>query len=439
MDAYSWLGVAFLVGALMLVVFVAAAEAGLITISRARVRLMAGRGVPRAELLDSYVQERESLLRALSLARNLAVVAAAAVAVAVLTRQEGHSWGLIAIVVVGALILVAVLEAVPRFVVARSPESWGLRLSPFMGAFKFLFGVPARVLDFPVRAVLRGRVAPDESEEEMLRLMELEENEGAIEEDERKMIRGVFGLEETTVREIMTPRPDIVAAEASASPSDVVKLIVDRGYSRIPVYQGNIDHIVGIAYAKDLMRYLADSRMPEKLTDIIRAPFFVPDSKRVDDLLTDMRKRRVHMAVVVDEYGGTAGIATIEDLIEEIVGEIEDEHDRIQQQIIRISDREAVLDGRVGIDELNEMFDVQIDAEDFDTVGGCVFHQLGRMPVVGDEAMANGVRLRVLALDGHRITRIRATLEERPHRDEGPNGANGRGGNGNAKRSNGAA
>jgi putative hemolysin len=437
MDGYSWLGLAFLMAALVLVVFVAAAEAGLITISRARVRLMAGRGVPRADLLESYVEERDSLLRALGLARNLAIVTAGAIAVALLTRQEGHNWWLIALVVVAALAIVAILEAVPRFVVARSPESWGLRLSPFMGLFKLLFGFPARLLDLPVRAVIRGRLAPDESEEEMLRLMELEADEGAIEEDERKMIRGIFGLEETTVREIMTPRPDIIAVDVSASPADVVKLIVDRGVSRVPVYKGNIDNIIGIAYAKDLIRYLADSKLPEKLADIVRAPFFVPDSKRVDDLLTDMRKRRVHMAVVVDEYGGTAGIATIEDLIEEIVGEIEDEHDLIQQHVIRISDREAILDGRVSIDELNEMFNTDIEAEDFDTVGGCVFHVLGRMPVVGDEALTDGVRLRVLALDGHRISRLRATLEKPLHDEEPQNGANGRQGNG--KRANGAA
>jgi CBS domain containing-hemolysin-like protein len=426
MDAYSWLGLLVLLVALTLIAFVAAAEAGLITISRARVRLMAGRGVPRAEMLERYVQEREALLRALSLARNLAIVVAGAVGAALLTRQEGHHWALIALVIIGALALIAVLEAVPRFIVARSPESWGLRLAPFMGTFKLLFGMPARLLDLPIRAVLRGRAARDESEEEMLRFIELEENEGEIEEDERKMIRGVFGLEDTTVREIMTPRPDIVAVEASAPPAEVVKLIVDRGLSRIPVYKGSIDNIIGIAYAKDLIRYLADGRLPEKLTDIVRAPFFVPDSKRIDDLLTDMRKRRVHMAVVIDEYGGTAGIATIEDLIEEIVGEIEDEHDRVQQPIIRVSEREAILDGRVSIDELNEMFDTHIDDEDYDTVGGCVFHILGRMPVVGDEAVADGVRLRVLALDGHRITRIRATLEERVEPDLADgNGRNG--------------
>src|SRR5262249_54168567 len=156
----------------------------------------------------------------------------------------------------------------------------------------------ARVLDLPVRAVARRQ--PAEEEEEMLRLMELEEDEGPIEEDERKMIRGVFGLEDTTVREIMTPRIDIAAVDTESTPQEVVKLIIDRGFSRIPLYEKNADTIVGIIYAKDLFRFLAENTLPTKLRDVARTPFFVPESKRVDELLTEMRRRRVHMAIVVD-------------------------------------------------------------------------------------------------------------------------------------------
>src|SRR3990170_715218 len=306
-----------------------------------------------AELLHSYVQEREGLLRALAVARNLALVASVALAVSVLTREEGHSWELIVGVVVGAIALVWLLEAVLRTLVARNPERWSLRLSPFMGAFKLLFGGVARILDLPARAVARR--APEE-EEELLRLMELEEDEGAIEEDERKMIRGVFGLEETAVREIMTPRPDIAALDTESTADEAVKLIIDRGFSRIPLYEKNADTIVGIVYVKDLFLYLAEGKTPAQPRDIARPAFFVPESKRVDDLLTEMRKQRVHMAIVVDEYGGTAGLVTIEDLLEEIVGEIEDEYDRIEEPVVRDSDKEALVDGRVSIDDINELF-----------------------------------------------------------------------------------
>ena len=439
MDAFSVAALILLVGCLALMVFVAAAEAGLISISRARIRLLAGRGVPRAEILQSYIQERTSLLGALWLGRNVAIVVAAAVAVSVLTRSHGHSWAMITGVVVAALVLFALLEAVPRALVARNPERWSLRLAPFLTVFHLMFGGAGRLFSFPSRVV--GRPATDE-EEEMLRMLEIEDVQGTIEDDERKMIRGVFGLEDTAVREIMTPRTDFAAVDTETAPQDVVKLIIDRGFSRIPLYEKNADTIVGVIYAKDLFRYLAEGRMPKQLRDVARPPFFVPESKHLDDLLTDMRRQRVHMALVIDEYGGTAGLVTIEDLLEEIVGEIEDEYDRVEHPIVRISDNEALLDGRVSIDELNEMFHAHIEAEDFDTVGGCVFHHLGRLPAVGDVVEPDGVRLSVLSVDGHRVRRLRAIRLE-PNESEPENGDAGNGnGNGhkrNGKPENGAA
>jgi putative hemolysin len=314
-------------------------------------------------------------------------------------------------------------------------------MAPFMGAFRFVFGVPAALLNAPIRTVLREREETEE-EEEMLRLIELEEDEGEIEEDERKMIKGVFGLEETAVREIMTPRTDIVALEVDSDSREALRLVADRGYSRIPVYEGNLDAIFGVVYVKDLIRYLSLGPALPRLRDIARKPFFVPESKRVDDLLTDMRKQRTHMAIVVDEYGGTAGLVTFEDLLEEIVGEIEDEHDRVEHLIVRLSENEAVLDGRVDIDEVNELFHTDIDSDEFDTVGGCVLHLLGRMPAVGDEASTDGVRMRVLAVDGHRVRRVQVSVVEKPHDPEtGPrngnghnNGSNGRGNGHNGHR-----
>jgi CBS domain containing-hemolysin-like protein len=432
MDVFSWAGIALLVLCLGLVVFVAAAEAGLISISRARVRLLAGRGVPRAEILRTYIEERSSLLGAFALARNVAIVAGAALAVSILTRERGHSWALVIGIVIVALALFALLEAVPRALVARNPERWGLRLTPFIGPFKLLFGGAGRILSIPARAVARP-VSNDE-EEEMLRLLEIEEDEGEIEDDERKMIRGVFGLEDTAVREIMTPRTDFAAVDTDATVDEVVRLIIDRGFSRIPLYEKNADQIVGIIYAKDLFRYLAEGKVPDDLRRVARTAFFVPESKRLDSLLTDMRKQRVHMAIVVDEYGGTAGLVTIEDLLEEIVGEIEDEYDRVDQSIVRVSEAEALLDGRVSIEDLNELFGTELDNADYDTVGGCVFHQLGRVPAVGDVVTVDAVRLSVLSVEGNRVKQLRATRLEQPAAEPEPGNAHG-----NGKAKNGAA
>jgi CBS domain containing-hemolysin-like protein len=415
MDAFSLTALILLIACLLLVVFVAAAEAGLITISRARIRIMAGQGVPRAEILQSYVSERTTMLSSLSLARNLAVVAAAALAVTLFTREEGHRWEIVAGIIIVGLALFALLEAIPRALVARNPEWWGLRLAPLMGAFKIVFGGVGKLVLLPTR-VVRG--PKTDEEEEMLRFLEIEDAEGEIEDDERKMIRAVFDLEETAVREIMTPRTDFVAADADSNVHDVVRLIISRGYSRIPIYDENLDNIVGIIYAKDLFRYLAEDRLPKSLRDVARPAFFVPESKRLDDLLTEMRKQRVHMAIVVDEYGGTAGLVTIEDLVEEIVGEIEDEYDRVEHLVVQVSDDEALLDGRVSIWDVNELFGSNIEAEDFDTVGGCVFHNLGRVPAVGDVVDADGLTLTVLSVDGHRVRRVRA-VRRRAESNEG--------------------
>jgi CBS domain containing-hemolysin-like protein len=430
MDVFSWAGVALLVLCLGLAVFVAAAEAGLISISRARVRLMAGRGVPRADILHSYVQERSALLGALWVARYVAIMLVAGLAVSILTRERGASWELLVAIVVVALVLFALLEALTRALVARNPEWWGLRLAPFMGPFKLLFGGVGRILRMPARVVSREG---ENEEEEILRIMEIEEEAGEIEEDERKMIRGVFGLEGTAVREIMTPRTDVAAVDTEATVNDIVQVIVGRGFSRIPLYEKNADTIVGIIYAKDLFRYMAEGRVPKDLREIARPAFFVPESKRLDDLLTDMRKQRVHMAIVVDEYGGTAGLVTIEDLLEEIVGEIEDEYDIGEAQIVRVSDDEALLDGRVSIDDLNELFGTHVENEDYDTVGGCVFHELGRVPAVGDAVEADGVKLTVLSVEGHRVRKLRATRSEKPPPDPGNGKRNGEG-NGNGKK-----
>ena len=429
MDAFSWVALALLVPCALLFMFVAAAEAGLIYISRARVRMMAGQGVPQADILHAYVLEREALLHALALGRNLSMFASASLVISVVTLERGADWGLLAAVIVAEVVLMALLEAIPRAIVARDPERWSLRLARLIGTFKLIFGGVASLIDLPARAMLRQ---PPE-EEELLRLMELEENEGTMEEDERTMIRGVFGLDETTVREIMTPRTDIAAVDTESTPEEAIKLIIERGFSRIPLYEKNADTIVGIVYAKDLFRYLAEGSPPAHLADIARKPFFVPESKRVDDLLTEMRKQRTHMAIVVDEYGGTAGLVTIEDMLEEIVGEIVDEHDIGEELIVRVSDEEALMDGRVSIDEVNEMFHTNVDAQDFDTVGGCIFHLLGRMPVVGDESETDGIRLRVLSMDGHRVKRVRVNaVEKAPVHENGNGKRNGKPENGSA-------
>ncbi|MEO9254577.1 MAG: hemolysin family protein, partial [Tepidiformaceae bacterium] len=222
-----------------------------------------------------------------------------------------------------------------------------------------------------------------------------------------RMIRGIIALEDKTAREIMIPRIDVAAVDVEDGIDEVASIVNERGFSRVPVYRENIDDIVGIIYAKDLLRAVTNGARERKLQDMLREPVFIPESKRLDNLLTEMQTTRSHMAIVVDEYGGTAGLVTIEDLLEEIVGEIEDEYDAIRPAMEIISDDEVVLDAGLGTDVLRDLFDYEVESEDFDTVGGLLIHQLGRLPSVGDEVKVNGLSLRVLSMSGRRVRRMR--------------------------------
>lgn len=421
MEPDSWVGIFLLILAAALLSVVAAAEAGVVSISRARARALAARGA-QPDALHAYIEERHLVMGALSVARNLAVVLATSVGVFLVVRHIEGTWLALGLTMISALVALGLIEALPRLVVSRSPDRWTSRLSPLVDVLRAVFGVPPWLLR---RLLAWARPpGPPQDTEEILRLVELEETGAPIEEEEREMIRGVIHLADRTVREIMVPRIDIVAVEVNASLDDVLRLITTRGYSRIPVYEDTIDNIVGVVYAKDLIRLLAQgTRAP--IREVMRPPHFVPESKRVDELLAELRNSRVHIAIVVDEYGGTAGLVTIEDLLEEIVGEIQDEYDVEEATIERVAEDEAIVDARVSLDAVNELFDLDLESEDYDTIGGFVYHHLGKVPAPGDEFQADGLSLQVLSVAGRRIRKLRVRKLPAPPPANGRNGKNG--------------
>jgi CBS domain containing-hemolysin-like protein len=234
------------------------------------------------------------------------------------------------------------------------------------------------------------------------------------------MIRGIIALEDKTAREIMVPRIDMAVADIEDSVADVAAIVTERGYSRIPVFRESVDNIAGIVYAKDLLRAVSNGGRERPLASLLRDPYFIPESKRLDELLTEMRARRTHMAIVVDEYGGTAGLVTIEDLLEEIVGEIEDEYDVARPAMEVISDDEVLLDAGTSTDVLKELFGYEVESDDFDTIGGFLIHALGRLPSVGDEVEVDGLSLRVLSMAGRRLRRLRVTREHANEPESAP-------------------
>ncbi len=405
-----------LVAASIVLALVAGAETALERTNVARIQSLARQGNAAALRIVGTVERPLDPLGPLITARVLAaagVVSACAYVGAHELGTAGAAW----IGIAGGA-HAALLQMTVGTLAARRPEYSVLQLHHITVAARWVFAVPAWMLSVPARVIAAPLqvVAPGARNEDILALLEREEASGGVEEEERRMIRGIIGLDDKTAREVMVPRIDIVATEVQASVSEAARLATERGFSRIPAYGESIDDIAGIAYAKDLLDALISGH-DESLRALLREPVFIPESKRADQLLTEMRATRMHLAIVVDEYGGTAGLVTIEDLIEEIVGEIEDEYDVAAPAMELISEDEVLIDASMPADVLEELFDYEADSEDFDTIGGFLIHELGRLPTVGDEVRVDGLRLHVLSMSGRRLRRLRVAREMEGERE----------------------
>jgi putative hemolysin len=221
------------------------------------------------------------------------------------------------------------------------------------------------------------------------------------------MIYSIFEFGDTLAREVMVPRIDVVAIEVNTSIMEALDVVLQAGHSRIPVYQETIDNIVGMLYAKDLLQYWRSGAENLKLRDILRDVYYIPETKKVDELLQELQQRKVHIAIVVDEYGGTAGLVTIEDILEEIVGEIQDEYDSEEAFMEFISDDEIIFNGRMDLDDINRIMEIDLPTDRSDTLGGLIYSSLGRMPVIGDKVRIQNVESTVLSVAGRRIKKVK--------------------------------
>jgi CBS domain containing-hemolysin-like protein len=417
-DSEALAGSGLLILGVIAFVLVVAAEAGVIV--GVRERAMREPAESRLEALRRFYHERQVTLSSLAFARNLALVGLTAVAVFLIVDKAGHSWPILIATTLGSVVIVMLLQAFPRIVVARSPERWQRGLKPFVSFVRFAFRGPVLVLDAPIGILTRiqGKAGSGANVEENILLSELEQAGAALQDEERQMIRGVMEMEFRTLRAVMVPRTDIIAVDVDDGFEKMSEVMVEDGYSRVPVFEDNIDNIIGIAHAKEVLKHLARGGPKPDLRDVMRPAHFVPESKKVHEMLAEMKQKQISIAIVVDEYGGTAGLVTVEDLLEEIVGELRDEFDIEEQPVQLVTASEVIVDARVGIDDLNEMFDTDIRAEDFDSVGGLIVNELGRMPSVGDQVAVNGIELKVLSVNGRRIKKVRITKAEDKHEPE---------------------
>ena len=324
------------------------------------------------------------------------------------------------VVTVAVLSLVAVLLGlfVPRAIGARHAQPvllvlvWPLELITWLTRplVAVLFNL-TRLITRPFGANPHAGALALVTEDEIKSLVETGQAQGVLQEREQRMITSIFAISEKPVHEVMVPRTDIVAIDVDTPAEEILRDITKVGHSRIPVFEGSPDNIIGILYVKDLFRRLARGEKDVHIRPYLRPAQFVPESKKIDQLLRDMQKEKVHIAIVVDEYGGTSGLVTIEDLVEEIVGEIRDEYDVEQEMVLPVSESEALMDARVPFEDVRETFDLDLPpaeaAPNYDTLGGFVVAQLGRFPKAGEAVEAGGARFVVESVEGRRIRRVR--------------------------------
>jgi putative hemolysin len=318
---------------------------------------------------------------------------------------------------VSALSLVAVLFGlfVPRAIAARHAQGTLLLLAFPLEIITWITRPIVTLLFRATQVIVKpfGGTAPQPgvvTEDQIRALIETGQAQGVLERNEQEMISSIFELGEKTVAEVMVPRTDIVGLDVETSPQELLDRITTVGHSRIPVYEGSADNIIGILYVKDVFRRIARGDRQLELRRFLRPAVFVPETKKVDELLRQMQKDKIHIAIVVDEYGGTAGLVTIEDLVEEIVGEIRDEYDVEHELVLPVSHSEALMDARVPFEDVRETFALEVQpTEAYDTLGGFVTAQLGRFPRQGESFEAAGARFVVETVEGRRIRRVRVT------------------------------
>jgi CBS domain containing-hemolysin-like protein len=399
----------------------AAAEAAMTRTSRVRALALEEEGRRNAEMLVKIESDPPRYLNAVYLA-VMFVQNGSAILVAILAENDfgpedgsGPWVGLVSFVF--TLLYFVVVEAMAKTFAVLHTDRVALALSPIVWFLGRLLAPPTRVLIGLANTLLPGKglkQGPFVSEEEIRSMAEVGHEEGSIDEGEKELIHSIFEFGDTIVREVMVPRPDIVAIEDDKTLRDVQALVLSHGYSRIPVYHDSLDDVKGVVFAKDVLKALHQGRQDMPLADIMRDAHYVPESKRVADLLKEMQKEKFHQALVYDEHGSVTGIVSLEDLLEELVGEITDEYDREEPEVLELGNGTYRVSGKASIDDVNELLGTELPDEEWDTVAGLMLDLLGRMPERGEETSFRGVNLKAERVQGRRIASVMITRSPEP-------------------------
>lgn len=409
-----WYEVAALVVLVLLAAFFAASEAALVGVSRLRARSMVEQGIKRARAVVKLTEDRNRFLTSILIGNTVVLLIADSLATYVFI-EAGLPNGAIISTIVMTFVLLLFGEIIPKTVAVSDTERWALRLAPTMTRaariltpLVYLFQFLTNLLLHPLGIKHAHQLFV--TEEDIRTIVNVGAEQKVLEEQEREMIHSIIEFGDTIVREVMTPRPNIVAVSVDDSPRRALDLVIAEGYSKLPVYHESKDDIVGVVHDRELLIALANGSLATtRLRTLMRPVTHVPENKKIAELLREMQRDKFSMAIVVDEYGGTAGLVTMEDLLEEIVGEIRDEHDEGEEEPVRIiNENEAVVDSGVNIEDVNAKLGTHLPHEEFETIGGFTVGLFGRLPSEGEEVEADDhTRIRVERMRGRRIMAVR--------------------------------
>ncbi len=430
-----WLEIFGVLFMILLVGFFSAAEVAVLSTRRSRMQELAEAGDRRAAIVLSFQQDPEHFLATIHVGVVFTLIVASGLGGSIgvqqlspalhasryLWLQDASPWISLAVIAVTIGGLVVVFgELVPKSLALRSAERTALKLASPMLLFGSIFKYPAGLLAFASNVVLRpfkDRTSFTESrmsEEEFKLMLDEGTKAGIIDKTEQRLIKSIFEFTDTTAKEVMVPRPDVMAVSIDMTRDALIRMVLEEGYSRVPVYRETIDHVVGIVYTKDLLSLLEYGNVII-LQDILRPPFFVPESMKISALMQELQQRKLHIAVVTDEFGGTEGIITMEDILEEIVGEIHDEYDEELRDIEQAADGSYVVNARVAISDFNERFHAELpESEGYDTLSGFLYKQAGRIPDVHEEITFGQWHFTIIRKSQRRIRliKVKATPQE---------------------------
>jgi len=403
---------------LLVLALVSVAEAALVSVNKVRLRALAEAGNPHARLLDRLTDDRHSLLASLVISLNACLLVISAFSTDLILRLAGEKWlPLLSLAMI--FIILAFFEVTPKALGLRHAEKAAFFFARPTALLIWLLSPLIWLITRLGRALLRGLVVPVLggevhpslrlfSEEEIKQLVAAGQREGELEAEESHMLHAAIEFADKVAREVMIPRTDMVCLPETARVSEAIQVGLKSGFSRLPVYREDLDHIVGVLYLRDLLPRLMEGSEETPISALMRPPYFVPESKKIDELLRDMQGRRMHLAIVIDEYGGVSGLVTIEDLLEEIVGEIRDEYDFAEEEPLKMLDENrAIALARVSPDEIAQRFSVSLPEGEFDTVGGFLLDQFGRFPQVGESLEYGPLRFEIEEVGEQRIEKIR--------------------------------